>query len=405
MNISCRICHEQALQKIIDLGELPIAHRLPSKVGESELLFPLSAHLCSHCGMIQIVDPIDPNLLYTSYNYNFSSWKPEPHLSDELDTIFAHIQPASAFEIGCNDGRFLNELLQRGVGVGVGIEPNPVSGEMARQKGIDLLGGMVSADLGKEAVRRHGRFDLVVARQVLEHVFDPRAFFACIAETLADNGMLFIDVPDAEAGIIQGDCAILWEEHIYYFTESVLLRLLHENGFEPVSIQKYNFNIGTLAVLSRFVGKKPGVAHNPSTSHLTAAASFGSRVHAYGEQLRAALTAAKSQGETVFLYGVGCRACTLVNGLQLGPLIDIAVDDQQERQGRLMPGSQLLIHPSERLAEGNGPVICLLAVNIENETKVMERVGRLTHRPIRFLFPFAPGEIRRGLQPPTKAKP
>ena len=386
----CRICGHQPLQKIIDLGALPIAHRLLTSPEEAEPVFPMAAHLCPQCGLVQIIDPIAPDLLYRSFNYNFSSWKPEPHLQDELEAIFSHIAPTSAFEIGCNDGRFLSELRQRGVKTVVGIEPNPVSGGRARQKGIDLLPGMASPALAAEAVGKYGRFPLAVARQVLEHILDLEPFFACIHEALADDGLLFIDVPNLEPGLRQGDCSVLWEEHVNYFTEPVLIHLLARQGFEPLSVHKYDFSGGTLAVLARRAAPAGPV---PRTAIPTEAPAFGTRVRAYGERLRAALERVRRQGAAVVLYGVGCRACTVTNGLQLAPLIDYAVDDQSERQGKFMPGSRLVIYPSQSLNEMKKPVVCLLAVNHENEEKVMRRFAVLKHDRIRFVSLFAPMDI------------
>jgi len=76
----------------------------------------------------------------------------------------------------------------------------------------------------------------------------------------------------------------------------------------------------------------------------------------------------RAAGHRVVLYG--CLASTLVDGLALGGLINFAVDDQTERQGRHMPDSGLEIHPSENLDKDVRPTVYLLAVNNENDAKV-----------------------------------
>lgn len=87
---------------------------------------------------------IDPEILYRQFNYNFSSWKPEPHQADELDTIAKFSKHQSVFEIGCNDGLFMDKLRERGAKVLVGVEPNPVSGKIARERGIKVYSDMIS---------------------------------------------------------------------------------------------------------------------------------------------------------------------------------------------------------------------------------------------------------------------
>ena len=119
---------------MIDLGRRPIAHRLLESRDEAEDTYPMALHFCRDCGLIQMLNTIDPEILYTDFNYNFSAWKPEPHLEDEIDTIMAQGPFANAIEFGCNDGTFLRALANRGIPVCVGIEPNPVSGGMARTR-------------------------------------------------------------------------------------------------------------------------------------------------------------------------------------------------------------------------------------------------------------------------------
>ncbi len=60
----CRACSGQNLFEMIDLGSLPIAHRLLSRPDEAEKKYPFVLHCCADCGLIQICEPIDPALLY-----------------------------------------------------------------------------------------------------------------------------------------------------------------------------------------------------------------------------------------------------------------------------------------------------------------------------------------------------
>ena len=107
MTDHCRLCHSTDLRPVIDLGQMPIAHRLRHSRNEQEERYPFEVLACGDCGLPQIVKPIDPDILYRQFNYNFSSWKPEPHQVDELDTIAKFSSHQSVFEIGCNDGLFM----------------------------------------------------------------------------------------------------------------------------------------------------------------------------------------------------------------------------------------------------------------------------------------------------------
>jgi hypothetical protein len=90
-------------------------------------------------------------------------------------------------------------------------------------------------------------------------------------------------------------------------------------------------------------------------------------------------------------------ACTFINAFKLGSLIDFAIDDQKERQGLFMPGSRLPIRPPDELIKSSTPLICLLAVNNENEAKVCDRLKDLRHRALTVASIFAPADIWREL--------
>jgi 2-polyprenyl-3-methyl-5-hydroxy-6-metoxy-1,4-benzoquinol methylase len=393
---TCRLCGSQELFLLIDLGSQPIAHRLLEQP-QDEFTHPLKVHFCESCGLGQITDPIDPEILYKGYNYCFSSWKPEPHRETELNLISTHNQKGKVFEIGCNDGLFLEQLSSRGQKVCVGLEPNSFAAKIAREtRGLPVYETFLDEGTCQEALKKYGKFDLVVARQVLEHVSGIDLFFKCVDRLLAENGMIFIDVPNVGPGLRVGDCTIVWEEHVNYFTENVLRHTLDRFGFTPIASDEFNYSGGTLAVLAR--RKMAADRFVPTREFHSYAKTFSQRVEDYRSKLVLTLEKARQSLDQIVIYGVGCRACTLINGLDLGKIIDFAVDDQVERQGNLMPGSKLSIKSPKVLNGSGSKSLVLLAVNQENETKVKTRaLETCQDSQLAFLSVFGPSDIRSEL--------
>jgi hypothetical protein len=229
----------------------------------------------------------------------------------------------------------------------------------------------------------------VVSRQVLEHIVDFENFFACVKLVLREDGLLFIDVPDFAPGSAVGDLSVLWEEHVSYFTEATLLALLARHGFEAVSVKKYDFSGGSLAVAARFAG---GKVMAPATT-AGVGERFGTRAREYGSRLRPLLAKARDSGMQVAIYGAGCRACTFTNAHELADLIELSIDDQRERQGMFLPGTRIPIRSPEDLHAKSAPLVCLLAVNHENEAKVSARLRANLTRPLHVVSIFAPSDI------------
>ena len=86
MDYSCRLCGNLSLFPLIDFGEHPIAHRFLSDPLEEEYVHSVSTAICERCGLVQLVDPIPAELLYTNYDW-LSSWKIQPHMSRQVQLI------------------------------------------------------------------------------------------------------------------------------------------------------------------------------------------------------------------------------------------------------------------------------------------------------------------------------
>lgn len=387
----CRLCDGGEFSQTIGFDALPIAMQWLNRPDEERPVYPFRLDTCMTCGLLQNRSPLDAALLNASFDANISSWKSEPHIEAELDLIFAHMVPRRAVDVGCNDGRFLMELRRRGISSLLGIEPNPHPAEQVRAHDIAVYEGLATPETCAEIVARHGVFDLVVTRQVAEHLDDLPAFFAGLRTLCGPGGHLFIDVPDMEPALAAGDCSVLWEEHLTYFTQSTLEALLRREGFTPLAAGKYDCAGGTLGIIARSgtaLTPKPW----PKAEVSPQALSYGLRVLDYGKHLGRQLARARELGCDIVMYGT-TRANMAVNGMGLAQYLSYAIDDQPYRQGKFFPGSGLPIVGSESIAGSDMPLICLLAVSHQNEAKVRARVRELTGREIQFVTMCAPGDV------------
>ncbi|HTX03623.1 MAG TPA: class I SAM-dependent methyltransferase [Candidatus Acidoferrales bacterium] len=393
MDCACRVCGAANLEPLIDFGATPIAHRLLTQRDADEEVFPFALSLCARCSLVQVADPIDPAVLYKGYNYNLSSWKFEPHLEDEIEKI-AQLMPRTVLEIGANDGRFLDAVRERTGATCLGLEPNPIPGARARERGFTIFESWASEAVAAQIVAQHGKVDLVVARQVFEHVLDLQDFLRTAKRAVRLGGHLFIDVPDFAPACRLGDSSVLWEEHVNYFTESTLLAILAREGFESTWVGRYDFSGGTVAILAQLSDTSdPHALPSNVATELDAARNFPVLLHEFGGRLKRALSRARTQGVRIMLYGVGVRSCAAANMLGLGPLIDDVVDDQIERQGKFMPGTRLEILSSDIFEKNTAPALCILAVNNESESVVRKKVDAKARAPVWFLSVCGPSDI------------
>jgi 2-polyprenyl-3-methyl-5-hydroxy-6-metoxy-1,4-benzoquinol methylase len=403
-NQNCRLCGSSKMSLFVDLGELPIAHRYVEDSSLSEEIFLYEVHRCRTCGLRQILNPIPEKTLYRDYNYCFTSWKPEPHRSEQLDMIKSIMTGTNVFEIGCNDGTFLEVLELNGFQKCVGVEPNPLSSQFARQKGFAVYEDWIRPEVCVDAVQKYGHFDNVISRHVIEHIADLRQFFACVDMVLKPGGFLMLDAPDCGAAIEMGDASVLWEEHVNYFDENTMQAMLRGYGYEIVALKRFLFTGESLSVIARRTpnGKNGAQQFDREAASLTGRSAhvtnnYSGKMETYAAELRDVLAARKKAGETVILFGVGARGVMTVNALGLKDSIDVAFDDQPEKQGKYMPGSGLAIRDPKTVSEYSAPITCLLAVNNENEEAVVRRMTDLSSQNITYSSLFSPKDIWREL--------
>ena len=72
---TCRLCGSSELDLALQLRPMPIADGfVPAELKDvPQESFPLDLFLCRHCGHAQLLDVVDPEILYRNYIYTTST--------------------------------------------------------------------------------------------------------------------------------------------------------------------------------------------------------------------------------------------------------------------------------------------------------------------------------------------
>ncbi len=329
--------------------------------------YPFHLVYCVNCGFIQIENPIDPNILYENY-FTVSGWKSQPHvprLVEVMESIFCLGEFDKILEIGCNDGSFFDYLRERRYSNLVGIEPTLDSFQIAKEKGHNVFHKFWNYEYAKNFVSTEGKFDLVITRQVLEHISNLEDFMQAIHLSLKENGGLIIEIPDSQWNLDYLDYS-LWEEHVNYFTIESLRNLLALNGFQIIHSETTLFSGKALIV---YCEKSTRNTTGVKNSHNDKIINYGKIYPKFKSSLQKYLDSYKN----VAVYGCGARSCNFVNFLGIKDHIKFFIDDQKEKQNAFVPGCGLEILNSENIFDKAKHI--LLGVNTENEFKVLKKKG------------------------------
>jgi SAM-dependent methyltransferase len=141
-------------------------------------------------------------------------------------------------DVGCATGFFLDEA--KGLGWEVyGVELSKWAVSYARDKfDIEVFEGEL-----KDAHFQDSYFDVVVLKDSIEHLIDPKATLNEIRRILKQDGILYINTPNISSlasRILKARWWGLKQFHLYYFTKGTLSRMLDVTGFNPLKWKSYS---------------------------------------------------------------------------------------------------------------------------------------------------------------------
>lgn len=156
-----------------------------------------------------------------------------PALRSVLQQIRRYVPTGRLLEVGCGRGDFL--ILAQSAGFSVtGCD---FFGAHKRPEGIVSYDGTLA-----QAQLSSNSFDIVVIRNVLEHVFDPNMELNEIRRILKSDAYLYIKVPNVSFEHGLGCRLVFGREHDFdppfhlnHFSSASLMALLQKAGFEFIS--------------------------------------------------------------------------------------------------------------------------------------------------------------------------
>jgi SAM-dependent methyltransferase len=228
---TCSVCGTQAATPLLQVEAMPAHHVRPcdrtDTPGDYGALEIVACTVCGHlfnaafavgaaAGLYETHAPtnapVSPGMLAA--------------VKDIADFIFAErAKVAGVLEIGCGVGALARLMAERAASVDL-IEPSlAVSTASFGDERIRLLPGFFPA------ASRGQIYDLIVCRQVLEHIDSPVEFLAAIRAHLAPDGEAYIEVPSADYIVDNASLVDFHYMHVQYFTTRIFEQLLAQAGF------------------------------------------------------------------------------------------------------------------------------------------------------------------------------
>lgn len=399
---TCRACGGRELELFLPLGDVALANSFLKSAQEfaSERRFPLDVYFCKTCTLVQLLDVIDPEVLFRNYLY----------VTGTSDTIAVHnVGYAQAVvsaldlgaedlvvEIASNDGSLLKRFQSHGVRT-LGIEPARNIAERARADGIETLDRFFDARCAGDVRERFGPASAVIGNNVLAHVDEPVDFMRGMRRLLGERGLAVVEVPELAEFVERSEYDTVYHEHLSYFSVSSLMRVCEEADLCIVRVDRVPVHGGSIRVWSapvERVGEHAASArefaaqeHARGITSLARLHEFARDVEAQRAELLELLRRLKREGKSVAGYGAPAKGNTMLNYCGITPeLLPYTVDKSPLKVGLVAPGSHIPVLPVSTLLERQPDYCLILAWNFADE--IRRQQAEFERRGGRFIVPI-----------------
>ena len=393
---TCRLCNSNKLKSVVKFCATPPANAFISNrdLNIEQETYPLEVFFCCNCKHVQLLDVVNPSILFKNYVY-VSGTSPVfiKHFEEYSKSLINSFSPSFdeiIIDIGSNDGTLLSFFKQEGFKV-LGIDPAKEISEIANKKGIETLNNFFDLELSNHIKKNYPKASIITANNVFAHCDDLIGIVNGVKNLLSRNGTFVFEVSYLVDVVEKTLFDTIYHEHLSYHSVIPLIDFFKSNGMELFKVDFINTHGGSIRGFAKLecskiktdnsiknlvqLEKKLGI-DNPKTF-----INFYEKITLLKKRLLEILHTLKSEGKKIAAFGAPAKATTLMYQFGLNKdVIDYIIDDSPLKQGLYSPGLHIPVLSSEHLKNQNPDYLLLLAWNfadsiVEKNKEFLESGG------------------------------
>jgi len=382
---------------LVDFGNQPVSSNFVSNTRTKQELFSFVLGQCDYCGVVQLVKLIPEKKLIPKYKW-IDNKEPDKHAFVIAEALLSYVK--------CPDTRILFlskydkkvfDIVKEKIGTQAYLLDPALDLEINQTNPSQILiQERINSRFLSKLSKKIGKFDLILTCRMLEHAHKANSFILGLNEMLKKCGRIVIEVPDSTKPLLQGDVAMLWDEHTSYFTPESLRYCFRLFGYKLIKHISYHYPqedaLISIFQQSRSDRSQSNLVESSFPKPLgekEIANIYAKKVQKISATISSCLKELKKQHGEIALFGAGHRAIMFVNLLHINnQYISYVVDDDPNKLGLKLPRSELEIQDSRVISKGfKGAII--LAVGIEVEEKIVKILESKSKEKLHF-FSLSP---------------
>ncbi len=405
--INCRLCGSKKITQCFKLESTPPANAFvkKEKISEVQELFPLEIYFCEDCFHVQLLDIVDPKVLFENYVY-VSGTSPVfvKHFEDYADYIlknFSELKNSLVIDIGSNDGTLLKFFKENGNRV-IGIDPAKEISSKANSQGIETINDFFNYECSNRIKEKYGKAGIITANNVFAHVDDLLDFVCGIKNLLSKDGIFVFEVSYLADVINNLLFDTIYHEHVSYHSVIPLVSFFERNGMTLIEANRIKSHGGSLRCIVKLREGKFRIRESVlecinlerelGLDKLNTYKDFFNRIQTKKIELQDLFKKLKSEGKTIVGFGAPAKATTFMYQFSINEeIIDCIIDDSPLKQGLFSPGMHIPVYSSEKISEKKPDYIIILAWNFAES--IMKKQIEFKENGGHFIIPLPKLEV------------
>ena len=392
---TCRVCEGTDLVKILDLGSTPPANAYIKRenLNKPERSFPLALYFCRNCSLAQLLDVVDPEILFKDYHFLTGASAPSvEHFKKYAEEVILPIlqNPEElVVDIGGNDGVLLSYVKE--YARVLNVDPADNLAPLSEERGVPFYTAFFTSETADDIVAKYGNAKVVVANNVFAHTDPIRDVFTGVSKLIGDEGVFVFEVHWNKHLIDTGCFDQIYHEHLCFYSLHAAKYLVEATGMKVFDVEVVPMQGLSLRV---FVSKNRTPSENVTRvlreeeaaglTKETVFHAFADTVRGNREKVLALLKELKDQGKKIVGYGAPAKGNTLLNYYGIGPeTLDYLTDTTPLKQGLYSPGMHIPIVSPSVLLTDIPDYIFLLAWNFKDA--ILEKEKSLREKGVKFI--------------------
>jgi len=402
-NKSCRLCNSLKIKNMFNLQSTPPANSYRKNISIKNKKYPLNVFLCLDCKHLQLVNIINPKILFSNYLYSSGvSNVYLKHLKDYSKDLIRKYRlnqyKDSICDIGSNDGSFLKFFNRIGYKV-LGIEPSCNLAKIANNAGIKTINDFLGKKFVNSNKKLIKKFKIITANHVFAHLSNINNFTSAVYKLLRDDGIFIFEVGYLIDVIENKYFDTIYHEHLDFHHLHPLIKFFKIKDMKIVDVKRTNTQGGSIRIhVVKNINNKIKLEYNnikqilnlENKRKLSIIKTYKLFFRDIQKQKNNFLKLLKDKqlvDKTIIGYGASAKATTLLFYYEIPEdIIKIIIDDSKIKENYFMPGYDIQIKSFNFLHKFNFDYIIIFAWNFNKP--IIDKLKTIKNKKFKVILLF-----------------